>query len=575
MRRGLLAITVGLSTVLSACAWAQSSDNRDDTGFKIDLLRDDDAPAYGNYLSARFAASEHNLADAAKYYRDSLKSDPANISLLTLAFFYATSSGQVDDAARFAEKVTSSAAGGDDRAARLVLAVKALDDDDYAEARKQLAQSDKGPFTALTSILLDAWAAAGAGDSATAISDLKSLSNQTGADALAAFHLAMLYEFLGRTADADASYRDALLKAGPSPRIVDAYGRFLERNGQAAEASALYAKLASDDALQPILQQGVARIARGDKPDPLVGRARDGAAEALFGIAGSLTDQSSADVSILYLRLALYLRPDLDLASILLGDRLETLQKYEDAIAVYRSIDTSSPYWRVAEVQVAVDEAQLDKTDAAIADLKHATVDAPNDAEAWTGLGDAYRAAERWSDASDAYDQALKTLGPPAQKDWPLFYARGIAEDRAGHWDAALADLQTALKLSPDEPQVLNYIGYSWVDRGSNIPQALAMLEKARELRPFDGYIVDSVGWAYFKLGRYDEAAKTLENAILLVPGDATINDHLGDAYWRVGKKLDARFQWSHALAFGPEPDEKSTLEKKLKDGLPTSGTPG
>ncbi len=571
MRRGLFALALGLSVTVSVCALAQTSDSANEDSFKLDLSRDDSTPDYSKYLSARFAASEHNLSDAAKYYRDALADDPGNVALLTLAFFYSTSSGDVDGAAKYAKQVTAAAGGADDRAARLVLAVKALNDDEYADARKQLGQSDKGPFTALTSVLLDAWAAAGAGDSTTAISDLKSLSNQTGADALAAFHLAMLYEFLGRTADADASYRDALLKAGPSPRIVDAYGRFLERNGQITEASALYAKLSSDNALQPIVEQGQQRIARNDKPDPLVSEAKQGAAEALFGIAGSLTDQTSADVSILYLRLALYLRPDLDLADILLGDRLETLQKYEDAIAVYRSIDTSSPYWRVAEVQIAVDEAQLDK---AIADLKKATVDAPNDSEAWTGLGDAYRAAERWSDAAAAYDKALAALGTPSQKDWPLFYARGIAEDRQGQWDKAQADLQEALKLSPDEPQVLNYIGYSWVDQGHDIPQALAMLEKARQLRPFDGYIVDSVGWAYFKLGRYPDAAKTLEAAILLVPGDPTINDHLGDAYWRVGKKLDARFQWSHALAFGPEPVEKSTLEKKLKDGLP-SATPG
>jgi Flp pilus assembly protein TadD len=158
-------------------------------------------------------------------------------------------------------------------------------------------------------------------------------------------------------------------------------------------------------------------------------------------------------------------------------------------------------------------------------------------------------------------------VGTPAKKDWPLFFTRAIARDRSHNWPGAEADLQQALKLSPDEPQTLNYLGYSWVDQGRNIPEALTMLEKARTLKPYDGYIVDSVGWAYYRLGRFGDAAKTLQDAILLVPGDPTINDHYGDALWKVGRKLDARFQWNHALAFGPEADQKTLIEKKLQTG--------
>jgi tetratricopeptide (TPR) repeat protein len=541
--------------------------------FKIDTSRGNaDSETFGKYLSARFAAEEHDLTDAARYYRESLKRDPNNQDLLLLAFFYSTSAGDVDEAARLAEQVTKTAT--DDRAARLALAVAAMKHHDFTDARKQLAQSAKGPFTTLTSGLLDAWAAAGQGDAPAAIADAKGLSSQVGADALVAFHLALLDEYLGRVQEADAAYRDALLKAEASPRIVDAYGRFLERNGRKAEAAAFYNKLATDAPLSPIVSVGAARVASGKKPDPLIATAQEGAAEALFGIASSLTDESSADVSILYLRLALYLRPDLDLADVLLGDRLETLQKYQDAIGVYRSVQTDSPYWRLAEVQIAIDDGRLGKNDEAITELKKIVAQSPGDVEAQTALGDAYRNVEQWDEAIVAYDAAEKGLTPLQSKDWPLLYARAVAEERGKHWERSEQDLQAALKLSPDEPQVLNYLGYSWVDQGRNIPRALDMLEKARNLRPYDGYIVDSVGWAYFKLGRYGDAAKTLENAILLVPGDPTINDHLGDAYWRVGKKIDARFQWSHALAFDPDPGEKVAIEKKLKDGLGASDKP-
>ena len=572
MRSTLLAGLLSLAMPLCACASqsAPTASAAADESFKIDLSRgDNDAATTAGYLSARFAASQHDLKDAAKYYRDSLDRDPSSPMLLTLAFFYSTSAGDIDEAAELAKRLT--AVEGDDRAARLTLAVADLKHHDYAEARKDLQASAKGPFTTLTSVLLDAWAAAGMGQGDAALTDVKGLANSQGADALTALHQAMLDEYLGRVPDADTSYKDALAKAGASPRIIDAYGRFLERNGRTTDAAALYDKFTSDAALAPIVNAGKARIQAGRRPDPLVTSPQDGVAEALFGIAGSLTDQSSVDISILYLRLALYLRPDLDLADVLLADRFESLQKFDDAIAVYRSVDRSSPYWRLSAVQIAVDEAQLNRTDDAIADLKKVIAYDPNDVEAWTGLGDTYRSAERWDDAGNAYDNALRSVGPVEQKDWPLFYARAIAEEQSHHWDKAEADLQQALKLSPQEPEVLNYLGYSWVDQGRNIPQALAMLEKARELRPFDGYVVDSVGWAYFKLGRYADAAKTLEDAILLVPGDPTINDHLGDAYWRVGKKLDARFQWNHALAFGPDAAEKTVIEDKLKNGLPAT----
>ncbi len=340
MRFGTIAATLALGAALAACE-STNSPPASDT-FKVNLSRgDNNAETYAKYLSARFAATEHDLHGAAKFYRASLDRDPTNPTLLALAFFYSTSAGQIDDAAKLAERLTRNTA--DDRAARLTLAVVALRSHDFKAARANLALSAKGPFTNLTTAVVDAWAAAGSGDGAAALADLKAMSTMNGADALIALHTALLNEFLGRNAEADSAYHDALQKVGASPRVVEAYGRFLERNGRVQEASALYAKLASDVTLAPLIAARQADVASGRKPDPLVARAQDGAAEALFGIAGSLTDQSSVDISILYLRLALCLRPDLALADVLLADRLEALQKYEDAITLYRAIDRNSP----------------------------------------------------------------------------------------------------------------------------------------------------------------------------------------------------------------------------------------
>jgi len=222
----------------------------------------------------------------------------------------------------------------------------------------------------------------------------------------------------------------------------------------------------------------------------------------------------------------------------------------------------------MAATQAAVNESRLDKKSAAIADLRALASAYPDDSENWIALGDAYRDQSNFEGAIDAYNHAEKLIGTPQKNDWPLFYARAMSYDQAKQWDKAEADVNLALKLSPDQPELLNYLGYSWVDRNQHIAEALTMLEKARQLKPYDGYIVDSVGWAYYRLGRYDDAAQTLGAAVLLVPGDPTINNHLGDALWKAGRKMEARFQWNHALAFSADGTEKAEIEQKLKTGL-------
>jgi tetratricopeptide (TPR) repeat protein len=563
---------LGLALLLGACA--TGTDRK--VGAFVDAnptaaARDADAVEFGNYLSARFAASQHNLKDAAQYYRASLDADPQNQQLLALAFFFTTSAGDIDTAAKLAERVV--AINASDRAARLTLAVAALKRRDFAGARQQIQLSEKGPFTSLTIGLIDGWAAAGTGDKAAAIADLASLRAQGGADALSMFHLAMLAEYVGDIQVADTSYK-TVLAGGASPRIVDAYGRFLERQGRKDDAIALYTKIQNEPGLKQIADTGLERVKSGKRPDALVTSPAEGAAEALFGIAASLTDDASADVSILYMRLALYLRPGLDLGAVLLSDRLENLQKYEDAIAVYSTIPKTSPYYRVAAVEVALDEARMGNSDKAVAQLKALTAANPQDVEAWTALGDTYRSGSKFPEAADAYNHAVDLIGTDKASNWPLLFARAVSEEGNKNWSAAELDLKRALQLAPNEPTLLNYLGYSWVDQNRNIPEALAMLEKAHTLKPTDGYIADSVGWAYYKLGRYADAAKTLEKAVELVPGDPTINDHLGDAYWRVGRKREAEFQWNHALAFGPADADKAVIEKKLKDGLDTSAKP-
>lgn len=521
----------------------------------------------GDYLSARFAANQRDYGEAARLFRASLERDPANPELLAAAFYFAVSSGDLDQGAKLAQRVVVNSP--DDRIARMTLAIAALKARDYHKARSELSRSAKGPLTSFAVTLMDGWAAAGAGDAGAARANFASLHALRSADGMVYFNEALLAEYFGEKDAANTAYKAARDSSGPTLRLTEAYGRFLERSGRAGEARALYEKVAAENGFGAVATPGLARLAAGTVPDALAPRAEDGAAEALFGIAATLNDEANRDVSILYLRLALYLNPKLDLGVVVLGERLEAIGKLEEANAAYATIGEKSPYYRVAVIATAENLAQLDKLRDAEKLLQTLAGKFPEEPEVLTALANCYRADKRYSEAVTAYDKVLKVLGPVTKKTWPLLYARATAEQEMGNWEKAEADLKQALTVSPNEPQLLNHLGYSWIEQKRNIKEALTMLEKARALSPQDGYIIDSVGWAYYAVGRYEDAVNALEDAVQIVPGDPTINDHLGDAYWKVGRKLDATFQWHHALAFGAEAGDKAKIEKKLQTNQP------
>ena len=226
-----------------------------------------------------------------------------------------------------------------------------------------------------------------------------------------------------------------------------------------------------------------------------------------------------------------------------------------------------------ADIQIALELEGVGKTDEATQRLSEIVASRPHDVEALSALAELQRSAKKYAEAAATYDKAIAAVGIPQRDNWTLFYFRGICYERSKQWPKAEADFKKALELYPDQPLVLNYLGYSWVDQGLNLEEAFKMLRKAVELRPNDGYIVDSLGWAHYKLGQYPEAAETLEKAIDLKPADPILNDHLGDAYWRVDRQIEAHFQWNHARDMGPDPEDLPAILKKIEDGLPDPAT--
>ena len=527
----------------------------------------------GRYLAAKFAASAGDVKGAASYYNETLKEDPNNADLLVRAFMYAAESGDIERAISLSDRVI--AADSENRPARLVRQAGAFVKKDYLAVAKDADPSSQGAFSLLTNNVVSAWAIAGTGETDGALTMLDGLMTQRGVDGLRLMHRALILDYAGRDQDADAAYRQALAVMGMGPRISDAYGRFLARKARYDEAKTLYQRVLMDNPGHPVAIQALRDIDAKRTFQPLVSSPAEGVAEALFGIAASLNDRRSVEVAILYLNITLYLRPNFDLARVLLASHYERMQNYEMANSYYARIQSSSPYFAMTQIQAAINDGRLDQPNAGVAKLRSLVDRGSADPDAYTALGDLLRTSDRFGEAVAAYDKAIAGLKDDDRRLVQIYYARGVSLERSNRWNEAERDFRQALKLNPERPEVLNYLGYSFVDKGINLEEAVSMLEKARALRPLDGMIADSVGWAYYKLGRYQEAARTLEEAVQLAPGASDINDHLGDAYWRIGRRIDARFQWQHALQLEPDEKQKEMLERKLQFGLDSVSASG
>jgi tetratricopeptide (TPR) repeat protein len=311
------------------------------------------------------------------------------------------------------------------------------------------------------------------------------------------------------------------------------------------------------------------KLKAGEKLPLLVSTAQAGAAEALYGLGASLGRRGGEDLGLVYLQLSLYLSPNHPLALLSLADLYESLKKPALAIKVYERVPANSPLHRNAAIQMANNLDALDKPEEAQKHLEALIKQHPDDLEAITALGNVLRGHKKFSECANVYSKGIATIAHPEKVNWVIFYFRGICYERSHQWPKAEADLKKALGLFPEQPHVLNYLGYSWIDQGLNLDEGMAMIKRAVQQRPDDGYIVDSLGWAYFRIGNYAEAVKNLERAIELKPEDPTINDHLGDAYWRIGRTLEAKFQWAHARDLKPDPEDLPKIEEKLKNGLP------
>lgn len=523
--------------------------------------------ASGSYLAARHAGQQRDGAAAAAYYRAALKRDPSNGELLDRAFLSFLVDGDVDEAVKFAERVAQ--ADKSDRVARLVLGVNSLKRKQYASARRDLAQSIRGPITDLTATLLSAWGNLGVNDSKGAIDAIDHLAGPEWYAIFKDLHAGLIYDVAGNQKEAGKRLERAYKLDSTALRVVQAYGSWVSRNRSPKEALTVFETFDKALPRHPLVVEAMDKLKAGEKLPPLVANVQAGAAEALYGLGASLGRRGGEDLALVYLQLSLFLSPNHPLALLSLADLYEALKKPELAIKIYDRVPTNSPLHRNAAIQMAANLDSLDRADEAQKHLEALIKQNPDDLETIMALGNVLRGHKKFAECANVYSKGASAIQKPEKSNWVVFYFRGICYERSKQWAKAEADLTKALELFPDQPHVLNYLGYSWIDQGIKLDEGMAMIKKAVQQRPDDGYIVDSLGWAYYRVGNYEEATKQLERAIELKPEDPTINDHLGDAYWRVGRVLEARFQWAHARDLKPDAEDLPKIEEKLKEGLP------
>jgi len=524
----------------------------------------------GAYLAARQAQYSNDYEAAARYFTIALTRDVGNLELMDELILAQVALGQFDRAGIVARKLEAD--GHKSQIGQMALAALEGADEDYAAL---ILRVDEARLMGdLVDGLVKAWALVGTGDMSAALAEFGAVSEASGTRAFGLYHKAMALALVG-----DLESAEALFGSGQpgsimqSRRGVLTHVQILSQLGRGAAALELLKARFGETQDPEIAQMRAALEAGTALRFDVITSPRDGLAEVFFTIAGALAGEPRGTDTLLFARVAQQMRPDLVDASLLLAQLLEDQGQYDAAVAAYRSVPNSHPAFHVAELGRAETLRQAGKVDAAIEVMQQLTKSHANLPVVHSAMGDLLRGEDRFEEAVEAYDRSLALWEGRESTDWRTYYTRGIAHERLDNWPQAEADFRAALAISPGEPNVLNYLGYSLVEKHLKLDEALAMIEQAVAARPQSGYIIDSLGWALFRLGRFDEAVPHMERAAELMSIDPVVNDHLGDVYWAVGRKLEAEFQWKRALSFidhgevsqDADPDR---IRRKLEVGL-------
>lgn len=523
----------------------------------------------GPYFAGVIAGHRGDAASAADFLLGLTDRIQPMHEVLGPALRSAISAGRVEEALPVARQLALLDPGGSEPASLLLL-TEAARTGDWGAARSQLEQLPERDLSGTRRLLLDAWMTLAQENVEAALSVLAPLAERRGLSTLHALHEALLKDVAGAP-DAGEAYGRLLDADGPpSGRSVMLASNFLARSGELDRAKTLIQDQLQASRGNATLANVLTEIETGGEPAPIVADPRRGISEVFLQIGAALAEEGPEELALQEARMARHAAPENSAARLLLAEVLSRLNRHAEAVESYESLLEDPRHGTAAALARADALAAAERVDDALAAYEEIAALRQDDPEPVLRLGNLLRWERRFDESVAAYDRAVARTADPIERDWLLFYFRGISNERSGNWDQAEADFKKALALRPEQPQVLNYLGYSWVEQHRNLEEARAMLERAVELRPRDGYIVDSLGWALYRLGAFEEAVEQLERAVELSPAQAVINDHLGDAYWRVGRTREAKVQWQRTLSLGEDPDiDPEEVREKLRSGLP------
>lgn len=539
----ICAFTLGLGQLWSGAAYAD--------------------PSVSAYLVARHADRQNDFETAAEYYLEALFFDPDNALLAQGAIDALMAFGDFEKAAEVAETLPRPERANS--TSNIALIGDAAIESDY-QRMVTLLEQDGVLINTLMDNLILGWAQVGLGNLDAGYAAFDRVIGDDRYKAIGLNHLGLAKAFVGDTQGALDAFAAIAVGNFQTARTVLAEAQILASIDRRAEASR---KLREAFGISPQVAGLLRRIESGAQIDfDLVTSASDGMAEMFYTFADALNGEMPSLLNLYYAQMAAGIRVDDSESILLVADMLEQLDRTELAREAYLDISVDDPAFYTAAKGVAETLQTEGQTEEAVAHLEGVIADVGPGPYVLVTLGDLNRQLHRYDEAAAAYSQRLSSDIRDGYQDWYVYYVRGISYERLGQWDKADADFRRALELQPSHPQIMNYLGYSLVERRENLDEALALIEEAVSLRPDSGYIVDSLGWVYYRLGRFEDAVAPMEEAAELLATDPIVNDHLGDVYWKVGREYEARFQWQRALSFDPEPEEVIRIKRKLDVGL-------
>lgn len=513
----------------------------------------------GAYLAGRQASLSNDYEVAASYYARALMQDRRNPELMENALLAFLALGQIREAHPIALNLNEIAP--ENQASSFVIAAEMLGPDGNID-------DDPPSIGPVIDGLIHAWRLLDRGKTEEAFTAFDAMIEDDRLRAFGSYHKALA---LAQVGDLEAAEELFSSQDGATSLLTRggtlAHAQVLSQLGRFDEGIELLSTAIGAEDLT--VQRYASEFSQGTPiPYDVVSTPREGYAETFHSVSIALNGQAADGFTLLYSRIAGYLDPGNTDSILLTAALLEQLEQFDLATEAYDRVPRESDAFVEAEIGRANALQSADREDAAVEVLNQLSETHPEVSRVHIALGDTLRRMSRFEESSQAYEQAIALFTEPRAQQWPIYYARGITYERIDKWPEAEADFRLALKLNPGQPHVLNYLGYSFVEAGENLDEALGMIEEAAAARPDDGYITDSLGWVFFRLGRYDEAVEPMERAVALTPLDPIINDHLGDVYWAVGRDREAEFQWRRALSFDPEEEEADRIRRKIEVGL-------